>query len=68
MRIGDVIVSRKYGFEPDCENCCMGWEDCGYEGECYDCGCCFDYDFNVPLWKCMLPYRIKKLIKKVKRW
>lgn len=23
----------------DCENCPLGWEERGYEGECYDCGC-----------------------------
>ena len=23
----------------DCEECPAGWEDRGYEGECYDCGC-----------------------------
>lgn len=79
MRIGDTesykieyiqngkkIVKR--GLEPDCEHCCMGWEDRGYEGECNDCGCCFNYEFDVPIWKCVLPYWVKRLIKKIKGW
>ena len=41
-------------YDRDCEHCPMGWEDIGYEGECEDCGCLFDYEFNVPeLWKCV---------------
>lgn len=47
-------------YDRDCEHCPMGWEDIGYEGECEDCGCLFDYEFNVPIWKCMLPRRLKK--------
>ena len=35
-----------------------------YEGECDDCGCLFDYDFRVPIWKCMLPRWIKNIIAK----
>lgn len=54
-------------YDCDCEYCPMGWEDRSYEGECNDCGCLFDYDFNVPIWKCMLPDRIKKLIIKHKK-
>jgi hypothetical protein len=23
----------------ECENCPLGWEERGYEGECYDYGC-----------------------------
>ena len=51
-------------YDCDCENCPMGWEDMSYEGECNDCGCLFDHDFKVPIWKCMLPEWIKKLIVK----
>lgn len=54
-------------YDRDCEYCPMGWEDRSYEGECNDCGCLFDYDFNVPIWKCMLPDWIKKLIIKHKK-
>ncbi|MBO7713930.1 MAG: hypothetical protein J6S85_10200 [Methanobrevibacter sp.] len=79
MKIGDVefYISKywqdkkeikKISHDCDCENCVMGWEIRSYEGECEDCGCCFDYDFNVPLWKCLLPTWIKKRIKKAKRW
>ena len=32
--------------------------------ECDDCGCLFDYDFRVPIWKCMLPRWIKNIIAK----
>lgn len=46
----------------DCESCPMGWESRSYEGECEDCGCLFDKDFNVPIWKCMLPNWVKKII------
>ena len=79
MRIGDTesykteyiqdgkkIVKR--GLEPDCEHCCISWEDSSYEGECNDCGCCFNYEFDVPIWKCMLPYWVKRLIKRIKGW
>lgn len=36
----------------DCENCPLGWEERGYEGECYDNGCLVDEDF----W-CAEPYK-----------
>lgn len=49
-------------YDRDCENCPMGWEECGYEGECNDCGCLFDCNFRVPIWKCMLPKWIKNII------
>ena len=49
-------------YDRDCEHCPMGWEDIGYEGECGDCGCLFNYEFNVPIWKCMLPRWLKKII------
>lgn len=49
-------------YDRDCEYCPMGWEDRGYEGECKDCGCLFNYEFNVPIWKCMLPRWLKKII------
>lgn len=68
----EIITDKKEEFhvylDPDCEHCVMGWDDTSYDGECNDCGCCFDYHFNVPKWKCALPWRIKKLIKKVKGW
>jgi hypothetical protein len=51
-------------YDNDCENCPMGWETRSYEGECDDCGCLFDYDFRVPIWKCMLPRWIKNIIAK----
>lgn len=49
-------------YDRDCENCPMGWDDRSYEGECNDCGCLFDYDFKVPIWKCMLPRWIKVIV------
>lgn len=49
-------------YDRDCENCPMGWEECGYDGECNDCGCLFDCNFRVPIWKCMLPKWIKNII------
>lgn len=55
-----TVVSCWYNC--DCENCPMAWEDRNYEGECGDCGCLFDYNFNVPIWKCMLPNGIKRKI------
>ncbi len=75
MKIGDLKPYKwtegkngkrinHYGFEPDCENCPMGWDVFSYEGECQDCGCYFNYDFDVPLWKCALPHWIKKIILK----
>lgn len=54
-------------YDKDCEHCPMGWEDMSYEGECNDCGCSFDYNFNVPFWKCMLPKWIKRIIIKIKK-
>lgn len=51
-------------YDCDCENCPMGWEDRGYEGECSDCGCLFSHDFNTPIWKCMLPNWIKNILVK----
>lgn len=79
FKIGDIAIEKwqegsgkdtvnHYYTECDCEHCVMGWDDMSYEGECGDCGCCFDYHFNVPKWKCALPRWIKKLIKKVKGW
>ena len=55
-------------YDNDCENCPCGWENISYEGECDDCGCLFDKngDFNVPVWKCMLPKWIKELFAKQK--
>jgi hypothetical protein len=59
---------REFYLEPDCENCHFGWEYTSYEGECEDCGCCINYEFDTPRIYCALPRRIKKLIKKVKGW
>lgn len=49
--------------EPDCENCVSAWEDRGYEGECYDCGCCLAKKGceEAPIWICMLPNWVKKI-------
>ena len=30
----------------NCEYCPLGWEERGYEGECYDCGCVVDEDIK----------------------
>ena len=30
--------------QADCEYCPLGWEERGYEGECYDCGCYVNED------------------------
>ena len=32
--------------QADCEYCPLGWEERGYEGECYDCGCMVGEDIN----------------------
>ena len=74
-RIGDMKRSWwsdygkvKYCWFCDCENCPFGWDDTGYEGECNDCGCYFNYNFQTPKIVCLLPRWIKRMIKKVKRW
>ena len=36
----------------DCENCPLGWEERGYEGECYDCGCLV---YEEAMW-CVKPF------------
>lgn len=59
---------REFDLDPDCENCFFSWECISYEGECEDCGCYIDHDFNVSKFYCAIPWRIKKLIKKIKRW
>lgn len=51
-------------YECDCENCPLSWEARSYEGECEDCGCLFDHNFNVPIWKCMLPKWLKNIVLK----
>ena len=64
-------VKRHHYTECDCENCPFSWEDRGYEGECYDYGCVMDKGQNAlcaPLWACLLPRWIKRLIKKLKKW
>lgn len=64
--VSDTKEKHEIVHDCDCANCLMGWESRGYEGECEDYGCYFDYNFNVPLWKCMLPDWIKKIL--LKRW
>lgn len=32
--------------QADCEYCPLGWEERGYEGECYDCGCMVKEDIK----------------------
>ena len=32
-------IWSKLETEAECEYCPLGWEERGYEGECYDCGC-----------------------------
>lgn len=54
--------------DPDCEHCPFGWDCTSYEGECEDCGCYINYEFDTPKFFCALPRWIKKLIKKVKGW
>lgn len=53
-------------YDRNCEDCPMGWEESSYEGECEDCGCLFNYSFDVPIWKCMLPRWIKRIIIKLR--
>lgn len=59
---------KYFGIDRCCEDCVMGWDSFSYEGECEDCGCCFNYEFDVPIWKCALPDWVKKIIKKMKGW
>ena len=52
-------------YEQDCEHCPLGWEDRGYEGECYDCGCYMaerGKDYPKTMLICMLPKWIKKIL------
>lgn len=52
-------------YEPNCECCPLSWEERGYEGECYDCGCCMaEYNQDYPKTEliCMLPNWIKKIL------
>ena len=40
---------KKWGemqLQADCEFCPLGWEERGYEGECYSCGCMVDEDIK----------------------
>lgn len=48
----------------ECENCPLSWEDRGYEGECYDCGCCVYKGFYGYKLICHLPDFIKNMIRK----
>lgn len=59
---------RKLNLDPDCEHCHFCYEYGSYEGECIDCGCYIDHDFNVSKLYCAIPWKIKMLIKEVKGW
>lgn len=55
-----MVKWDKMQLQADCEHCPLGWEDRGYEGECYDCGCYVNEDaewckktFNQRLEKAM---------------
>ena len=39
-------VWKEMELQADCEYCPLGWEERGYEGECYDCGCMVDEDIS----------------------
>jgi len=41
-----VELFNEMEFRADCEHCPLGWEDRGYEGECYDCGCMVKEDIE----------------------
>lgn len=52
-------------YEEDCEHCPFSWEDRGYEGEVYDCGCYMaerGNDYPKTFMICMLPNWIKKIL------
>lgn len=48
----------------DCETCPLSWEDRGYEGECYDCGCDVYGDLYGDKLICHFPDFIKRMIQK----
>lgn len=48
----------------DCETCPLSWEDRGYEGECYDCGCIVYDDLYGDKLICHFPEFIKRMIRK----
>lgn len=48
----------------DCETCPLSWEDRGYEGECYDCGCVVYGDLYGDKLICHFPDFIKRMIRK----
>lgn len=48
----------------DCETCPLSWEDRGYEGECYDCGCIWYGDLYGKKLMCHFPEFIKWMIRK----
>ena len=50
----------------DCETCPLSWEDMGYDGECYDCGCIVHGDFYGDKLICRFPNFIKSIIWKIK--
>lgn len=39
-------IWKEMKLEADCEYCPLGWEERGYEGECYDCGCIVQEDIK----------------------
>lgn len=56
-------------YECDCEHCPLSWEERGLE-DC-DCGCYmaeYSNDYPKSMLICMLPYWVKRLIKKIKGW
>lgn len=48
----------------DCETCPLSWEDRGYEGECYDCGCIVYGDLYGDKLMCHFPEFINRMIRK----
>ena len=75
MKIGNLEIhtykldgQKKHGLYSDCEGCPFGYDSYSYEGECEDCGCYIDHDFDVHPIICAIPYKLKKLIKKLKGW
>lgn len=48
----------------DCETCPLSWEDRGYEGECYDCGCDVYGDLYGYKLICHFPDFIKRMMRR----
>lgn len=55
-------------YDNDCEHCSCGWEDRSYEGECNACGCYLAKRGHeeAPVFVCMLPDSIKRVLVKLK--